>query len=203
MDIKHFLGSSILAGLFIFVGTIALIIAVRSWLATDTKLKFDNKFLHRIKFKGFGQIKENSMILTLALVLIYPIGDATLHILDDVFEDKIIKTAFEKEGIECKAQDEKNPQRVESTHINHSDLAQKSAAEQRQILAHWYHDLDEGIPTKLKFTRIGEIEAREDENDRDTIDKEKSYIQILQISILLTAMIDRKSTRLNSSHRCI
>jgi hypothetical protein len=189
MDITHFLGASILAGLFVFIGAVALTLAIRSWLSDDKKEWLDSKILQRFKFQGLGQFKENSMLLTLALVLIYPIGDATLHILDDVFEDRFIETRFEKEGRDCKEKDSNEPGLVNSTQVTYTELAGKLKNERDPILFHWYHNLDEGTPSKLKFTRIGEIEAREDQNDRETIDKEKSYLQFLQIFILLFAMI--------------
>ncbi len=187
MDIKYFLGASILAGLFVFIALFALLIAGRSCLGSEIKERLDKRLLgilSTFSLKRIGAIKESGVLLTAGLVLIYPIGDATLHILDDFLEDKIITTSFECGQMDCK-KDKDNPVRVEDTDVNRGDTSDESKDKQDANFVHRYHNLDEGTPHKLKFTRIGEIEAREDEVDRDTIDREKSHIQILQVSLSL------------------
>jgi len=189
--IQHFLSASILAGLTVFVGLFALGAAFYSVLPSGSvKEWLDENLVHKfssgLKLETF---KENSLLLTLAVILIYPVGDATLHILDDVFEDRLSGTCFEKAGLGCKGRDigcSAQP----SPPCPAEGSAPVGATAPYEDWERWqrYRNLSEG-GTELKFTRIGEIEAREDEIDRETIDKEKTYLHDLEIFLLLFTTI--------------
>jgi hypothetical protein len=189
--IQHFLSASILAGLTVFVGLFALGRAIYSVIPSGSFRRWLDRNLVR-KFRGglkLETFKENSLLLTLAVVLIYPVGDATLHIIDDVFEDRLSDTCFEKAGQDCRWYDSTcipSP-RDDCPADGFAPVSEKSTADERE---NWkrYRDLTEGNK-ELKFTRIGEIEAREDEIDRETIDKEKSYLHDLEIFLLLFTTI--------------
>ncbi|HEX8187278.1 MAG TPA: hypothetical protein VF586_02935 [Pyrinomonadaceae bacterium] len=193
-DIKHFLGASILAGLTVIGGAFLLAVVI---LQDPAKGWRDNKLL--LKFRGterreaeagfrLDKFKENSLLLTLAVILIYPVGDATLHVLDDVFEDSFIQTCFEKAGLYCRGG---GPGCKPPTTAGCPGGGAPIAGTENDITLRRWHEylhLSEG-GEKLKFTRIGEIEAREDQIDREVIDKEKSYLQVLHIFLLLLTVI--------------
>lgn len=189
--IQHFLSASILAGLTVFAGLLALALATYSALPPGAvKEWLDENLVHKLRGRGLKleTFKENSLILTLAAVLIYPVGDATLHILNDIFEDAFVSTEFEKYGEECRRLDSEGARPVS---LGPARLCAPPGEPWDAVsTASWsrYYSLSEG-GDKLKFTRIGEIEAREDQVDRETIDREKSYLQVLQIALLLLASL--------------
>lgn len=191
-SIQHFLSVSILAGLFVFMGGLALGSAIYSVLPPGSvKEWLDENLVHKFRAGGLKleSFKENSLLLTLAVVLIYPVGDATLHILDDVFEDRLPYTCFEDAGQACKGQGIGCSIKRTSSCLE-DGFAPVEATARYDDWATWqrYRSLSEGSK-ELKFTRIGEIEAREDEIDRETIDKEKSYLHDLEIFLLLFTML--------------
>src|ERR1041384_6284995 len=174
MPINEMLAEAIFAGLVLMIGFLAIALAIRSWFTENYRARLNAWIACRIKADRFRKIKENSIIITLAVILIYPLGDATLHLLDDVIEDEGGVSKFEEIGIASRDEDRK--------------LKAPAPPDAEWDWFRKYYNLNEGNPEILRFTRIGEIEAREDQNDRDTLDREKSYIHVLHIFFLLDLM---------------
>ncbi|HJQ24056.1 MAG TPA: hypothetical protein VKA60_09085 [Blastocatellia bacterium] len=157
MPINEAISESIFTGLCLFIGVAFLLWAVRGWMSEGFKRRFDSRWLRLFRHKQVGEIKENSIIAIVALVFMYAAGHALLHVMEDFTEDKLPETRFEK-GKDVIEDDKWNT----------------------------YHGLSEGGGEEgIKFTRIGELEAREDQIDRESLDKEKSYIQIIRAGFLL------------------